>query len=528
MRLFGKLFTVFRLFTWLALCLVSNQLLAAGKAAHVVVIVWDGMRPDFVTAQTTPTLWQLAQGGVMFKKHHPVYVSSTEVNGAALATGAYPQESGVVGNNEFRPAINPSKPIMTADPAVIRQGDALAENHYLGYPTVAELLHQRGLRTVVAGAKTVALLQDRAPRPDDSPDITLFEGSVMPKGLADRITGRLGSFPSAKPIKIDRDLWTTKALIGSLWEKGVPAFSLLWLSEPDASQHATGPGSQTSLAAIKSSDDNLARVLAALRQQGVAEQTDVIIVSDHGFSTIANNADVAALLKEKGFAAFREFPATGGRPGDILAISNGGTTFLYVIGHEPALIGRVVHFLQSRPFCGVVFTRTPVEGAFSLADAKINSSPAPDIVLSMRWSPDKSSNGTPGLIWLDACAYRPGQGSHGSLSPFDMHNTCVAADPDFRKGFSDDLPTGNIDIAPTLLWILGVEPKQKPSGRVLSEALTDSSLPVPVCTSHRLEAAYRVADWVWHQSLDCSEVNGTLYLDRGNGEMESAKASGGN
>src|SRR4029077_2995496 len=26
---------------------------------HVVVVVWDGMRPDFVSEETTPTLWKL-------------------------------------------------------------------------------------------------------------------------------------------------------------------------------------------------------------------------------------------------------------------------------------------------------------------------------------------------------------------------------------------------------------------------------------------------------------------------------------
>ena len=30
--------------------------MAAGKARHVVVVVWDGMRPDFVSEQNTPML----------------------------------------------------------------------------------------------------------------------------------------------------------------------------------------------------------------------------------------------------------------------------------------------------------------------------------------------------------------------------------------------------------------------------------------------------------------------------------------
>src|SRR5579885_3600419 len=56
------------------------------RAEHIVVVVWDGMRPDFVSPQFTPHLHQLASEGVFFRNHHPVYVSSTEVNGTALAT----------------------------------------------------------------------------------------------------------------------------------------------------------------------------------------------------------------------------------------------------------------------------------------------------------------------------------------------------------------------------------------------------------------------------------------------------------
>src|SRR5881409_2280225 len=56
-----------------------------GRAEHVVVVVWDGMRPDFITPQYTPTLYQLAQEGVFFRNHHPAYISSTEVNGTAIA-----------------------------------------------------------------------------------------------------------------------------------------------------------------------------------------------------------------------------------------------------------------------------------------------------------------------------------------------------------------------------------------------------------------------------------------------------------
>jgi hypothetical protein len=47
-------------------------------------------------------------------------------------------------------------------------------------------------------------------------------------------------------------------------------------------------------------------------------------------------------------------------------------------------------------------------------------------------------------------------GNHASLSPYDMHNTLVAAGPDLRRGVLDTLPSGNTDLAPTVLWILGL------------------------------------------------------------------------
>src|SRR5262249_24925112 len=60
----------------------------------------------------------------------------------------------------------------------------------------------------------------------------------------------------------------------------------------------------------------------------------------------------------------------------------------------------------------------------------------------------------------------------GSFSPMDMHSTLVAAGPDFRRGFKDPLPTGNIDVAPTIARLLGIE-LPRAEGRPLLEALAD-------------------------------------------------------
>src|SRR5687767_3625989 len=108
-----------------ALGLVPSSLLAAGRAEHVVILVWDGMRPDFVTQQYCPNLYSLATNGVFFRNHHCAYVSSTEVNGTALATGVHPGRSRVIANTEYRPEISVTGTFATEGLDAIRRGDLL-------------------------------------------------------------------------------------------------------------------------------------------------------------------------------------------------------------------------------------------------------------------------------------------------------------------------------------------------------------------------------------------------------------------
>src|SRR5437870_9087566 len=128
---------------------------------HIVVVVWDGMRPDFVGEETTPTLWKLAREGVSFRNHHPVYPSATMVNGTAMVTGVYPGKSGVIANYVYRPDIEVHVAIAVESPAVVKKGDQLSNGKYISVPTIAELVQRAGGRTAVASAKTVGLLLDR-------------------------------------------------------------------------------------------------------------------------------------------------------------------------------------------------------------------------------------------------------------------------------------------------------------------------------------------------------------------------------
>jgi len=520
---------------FLIVCSSAAAVVSAKPERHVVVVVWDGMRPDLVTEQNTPTLWKLAREGITFRNHHAVYPSATMVNGTAIVTGVYPGKNGIIANHVYRPDIDPHHSIDVELPAVVKKGDEVSGGKYILVPTIAELVQHAGGRTVIASAKTVGLLLDRQADVGTAKNcVTLFAGKSLPAEIIPSITATLGPFPSGH---LQQDAWTTKAMTDCFWKDGVPALSVLWLGEPDLTQHESAPGAPAALAAIKSADENLAAVLSALDQRDARGRTDVFIVSDHGFSTIKRSVDLRRILNDAGFTAKIEElriakdgnQSAGGirdktefndqpKPGDIMLAANGGSVLFYVVGHDKKLIRRLVEFLQQSDFAGVIFTKEPMEGTFGLTQALIQRGDAPDVVMAFRWTDLQNQFGVTGEIdadWQRAA----GKGTHATLSRFDMHNTLIAAGPDFKRGQTDDLPTGNVDLVPTILQILGIKVPHQMDGRILSEAVAapTSLLPAPKPEAKSIEARKDFPSGTWRQTLKISRVGSTIYLDEGNG-----------
>ena len=493
------------------LAFAGTAIASEPPAKHVIIVVWDGMRPDFVTEQNTPTLWDLAQSGVTFRNNHSVYPSATIVNGTAINTGVYPSRSGILANNAYDPE-HGRKSYPVENEAAVLRGDYESGQKYVGVPTIAELIHGSGGKTAIATAKTVGLLFDRHCDGRSCQDV--FAGGSIPHDALFRIAKRFGGFPPTTQPG-DRDTWTTKGLTEVLWHDGVPTFSVLWLSEPDDTEHKTAPGDPAALAAIRSSDENLARLVEALEQHKAKSTTDIFVVSDHGFSTIARSIDVPKILRDAGFDAVTEFTSEP-KPGQIMVVGNGGTVLFYVVGHDTAITQRLVDFLQQTDFAGVIFTRQQMEGTFELEKAKVGGEHAPDVEMAFRWSDNKNQFGIPGMIdadWQRAA----GKGTHATLSRCDMHNTLIAAGPDFEQGLTSDLASGNVDLAPTILSILGIKGPAM-DGRVLSEAMKHGI--TQKSETQTIEASKKLPGGTWRQRLTISKVGATIYLDQGNGGLE--------
>lgn len=493
---------------------------AGGLADHVVMIVWDGFRPDCVSPELTPNLWQLRTNGVWFAEHHPVYPSITEANGPALITGAYPRRTDFIADSELRQEIT-NRTIGMENLRMVRIGDQLTDNHFLAMPTLPEMLHKRGYRTAIAGTKTVALLLDRFERQKVDPNgPVLYANATLPTNLWTELTNRFGPPPSAQVPNTRRDEWTTRCLIENFWKKGVPKFSLLWMSDVDSTQHsAAGVGSQRDFLAVQGLDRNLGLVLDELTRRKLRSKTDIILVSDHGFSTVMETVDAAVVLRRAGLNARRQFRERYFAD-DILVVGNAGTVLFYVIGQKPDVIQKTVTVLQHQYFTGTIFTGDVVPGTFPLSAARIDSPHAPDIVLALGWREGRYPNRLPGLIYGDGTTRGSGSGTHATLSPTDMHNTCVASGPDFRSGFTNTVATGNVDITPTLLYLFDITPTRPLDGRVLYEALSGTnSSPLPYQETLTLRANVKLPDGDWNQHLSYTEVEGVRYLNEGNGKF---------
>jgi arylsulfatase A-like enzyme len=508
---------LFLLATWLLAASVLAETEAQPGERHVVVVVWDGMRPDFVSETNTPTLWKLAQQGVTFQNHHSVYMTATHVNGTAMATGVFPNRNGILANREFRPAIDPHNVFETADWAIIKKADEVTGGKYIAAPTVAEMLRAKGRKTAVVGTKSVAFLHDRHAEWTEATvkNSLKFAAAPMPTALREETVRLLGPFLTQTTNTSDeRNRYATRALTEVMWRDELPAFSLLWLSDPDLTEHDSAPGSEVCLAAVRNCDRNLALVLEALEKRNARQTTDLFVVSDHGFSTIERAIDFTAELRKAGFDAVPSLGETAKR-GQIITADNAGTIMFYVIQHDSAVIGRLVEWLQRSDFAGVVFAREKLEGTFPMEFVRANTADAPDVMVSLRWNKNKNRFGVPGHI-IAGNGRPAGKGTHVSLSEFDVHNTLIVGGPDFREGTAVTLPTSNLDLAPTILRLLNVEPSQKFDGRVLVEAMEEKADRTEAL-SKTLQAARKFPSGEWQQHLRVSLVGETIYIDEGNG-----------
>jgi arylsulfatase A-like enzyme len=292
--------------------------------------------------------------------------------------------------------------------------------------------------------------------------------------------------------------------------------TILWFSDPDLTSHACGIGSEACLASIRAADAQLGRIIDWLQQPALQERVNLIVLSDHGHITVRGQVAVAEQLTAAGF------PARNGTFGDgDVAVVPGSTGSIHLRTHDPHLVHTIARWLQAQPWCGSVFTqaRNDVEGVVPGTLARslvLNEHPrAGDIVYVMRTDEARDARGIVGGGYDDS--HVPlGGGTHGGLSQHELHNVCVAYGPAFQQGKVSTLPSGTIDLLPTLLHVLDYPTPSSVEGRVLYEALAQPPpAPASAPESRTYSTEFKASAGLYRQHLTTTRIGTTVYLERG-------------
>jgi predicted AlkP superfamily pyrophosphatase or phosphodiesterase len=503
----------------------------AGRATLNIVLVLDGLRPDAITAQETPNLWRLRREGVDFINSHSVFPTVTRVNATAIATGTWPGRSGMVGNTIYVRAVDPRHAFSNDDHKMLLRLDQVTGGGMVLTKSLGEILWERGKRlaTVSSGSTGAALLTNpRAPRGIGVLIDGYWEpGVALPQAVSDEVLQRFGPPPARGGAADPQDssvAWTQRVLRDYVLTDLKPDVVINWMTEPDHIQHATGPGSPPSRASIRADDAEVGLLLRKLETLGVANQTNIIVVSDHGFSHSGFGVNVTAELIKAGLKI-------GPDSDDVVIASSGQTLLLHVRDRDAGLIHRLTEFLRSQDWAGVLFTagrpggnEIPIEGiepgTFSLELIHLaHAERGPDIVLTFPWSSAANSFGVPGTDMTNAGATGPlagSSGNHGGMSPWTVRNTFLAWGADFKRGATVRTPVSNVDVTPTLVALLGLD--RDPAlprfdGRAIIEALADGpdQEQVAVRTTTYFTAT---PDGAYRAAIEVSEVGAQRYIDK--------------
>ncbi len=486
------------------------------------MFVVDGLRPDAITAERTPTLFRLRAEGVDFTNGHSVFPTVTRVNAAAIGTGMHPGSTGILGNQMYAASVDPRRALDTGNHRRLLELDQASGGRLVLTETLGERLHAHGLSlaSVSSGSTGSALLTNaRAPHGIGVLVNGAFDPGKMvawPTEVSATILAKFGPAPArgAFPRYDAVVTWTQQVLCEYVLPDLAPDVVINWLTEPDHSQHHLGVGSPSSLEALANDDREIARVLTTLDALGLTPSTDVLVVSDHGFTTNATGVDVAGALVEAGLKASAE-------SADVVLASSGQTVAVHVEGHDRERVARIARFVQSREWGGVVFTagrvagdpRGTIEGTFSLELIHVaNAARGPDLLFTFPWTSEVNAFGVPGT---DLASISGGAklyaSDHGSMSPWNVRNTFLAWGAGFKKRTTVRAPVGNVDVAPTILALLGITQVGALDGRVLVEALEGGPDPEQIAADTSI---HTVETGAYGAAIQVSEVDGHRYVDK--------------
>ncbi|CAG5074575.1 hypothetical protein DYBT9623_05262 [Dyadobacter sp. CECT 9623] len=489
----------------------SNAKQAGQKAAgpktvkdknKTLIVFFDGLRPDYITQAQMPNLYAFAQKASRGNHHHSVFPTVTRVNSSSYATGSYPGTHGLLGNSIYFPKVSPNKAIGTTYDELIKVQQS-ESGQLLTAVSLGEVLDAAGERMMVFSSGTTgqAYLQNYKV----GKGAIINQELILPESFKAQVMSDIGPLQKGTGDVFIKHKWIADALLHYGLKNDGPLVSAVWFSDPDGAAHRYGIGSEQAVAAIKYVDAQFGRILDSLDARDLRKHYNILISTDHGFVTHTGKQNLSEMLISAGLKKDKE--------SDDVVVSEGA---IYVKDHNESTIKNIVAALHKTAWIGAVFTKPKksgdmkgwVEGTLSFDAVHYNHpTRSGDILVAPNWNDDKNDKGYAGTDFSGGVA------GHGGSSPYEINIALFTDGPDFKSTLSSELPTSNVDIAPTVLALYGLPIPPEMDGRVMYEHLEKTAKPAGKFKKNVVKAEAKY-DWgTYKVSIDLSVLDSYKYFN---------------
>lgn len=379
------------------LILVTNAAIAAERISDlqptVILVSIDGFRADYIDKIETPNLHSLIERGTRAKYMIPSFPTKTFPNHYTIVTGLYPAHHGIVANTIYDPESD----------AWFKMEDraAVADAKWWGGEPIWVTAEKQGVKAA----------------PLAWPGALAKEMGIAPSYNMDWKDVKKVTDPVDKALSL-LDLPAHER----------PRFLTVYFNVVDDAGHDFGPLSPELRAAVHVADDAIGSLLQGLRERGIEDRVNILVVSDHGMTPISPNRVVSL----DGYLDLKNVLVVDGSPVLALRPKDGNAQALY---ERAKKIPHAKAYLASN---------VPERWHY-----RENPRIAPVIVLADDgWT----------LASKEYVAKHPVKnGNHGfDNKTKNMRAIFLAAGPDFQKKKLKPFP--NIDVYSLLCYLLNLTP----------------------------------------------------------------------
>ncbi|WP_420454649.1 ectonucleotide pyrophosphatase/phosphodiesterase [Rubrivirga sp.] len=379
-------------------CASAEEALAEPEAERALVLVSvDGFRWDYLDRAPEGGALQWIAGGVRAERLVPVFPSKTFPNHYSLVTGLHPESHGIVGNTMRDPSrLEDGEPARFS----LSNRQALVDGRWWGGEPIWVTAETQGV-----------------------PTATVF----WPGSEAE-----IGGVRPTTWLPYDGDMAYRDRVETALdWLDAGAGLATLYFEGVDTAGHRFGPDAPEVDRAIAEVDAALAALVEGLREIGRLDDTDLVVVSDHGMTPVSRDRVVV-------LDGAVDYDAVDVDWGEVVGLWPDETVDV------DALVARVSalpHLTAMRK------ADVPARLHYSASDR------IPPVVVLVDPGWTATSQG-----YLDRNPSRPSGGAHGfDPASSDMGALFIARGPRFREGVTTG-PIHAVDVYGILAAALALDP----------------------------------------------------------------------